>query len=241
MKGTILNRVLHVAAQLKASSARFSFPLMTLLLLTSWGGDAQSANPFAVQQFSATVVTTVPRAAQYGLNVGDITSKIYKSGDKLRQDTPTIPEIPGVPPAPTGYTLTLLNENTVTVYEVISGQCISQMTVAAILVGQPNPFAAIGEVARKELGTEVVDGHPTKITQVSISKGRDKVLYKAWLATDLHDFPLRVETSSSTTYTYKDVSLSDQPASLFATPTNCAKVYRPQPPLQAVPAQPKPQ
>jgi protein dithiol oxidoreductase (disulfide-forming) len=216
MKGTVFHRVLRVVAQLKESSARFLFPVMTVLLLASCGGDVQSANPFAVQQFSATVVTTVP-------GVGDVTSKIYKSGDKLRQDMPKMPEIPGmppgfkVPPQPTGYMLTLLKENTV--YQVTGGQC-TQMTVAG--GSQTNPFATSGEVTRKELGTEVVDGHPTKITQISITKDGHNVVEKAWLATDLHDFPLRLERSSIR-ITYRDVSLSDPPASLFAKPTNCTK------------------
>jgi hypothetical protein len=236
VKGTILNRVVHGFAQLKASSAPFLFPLMAVMLPSwSWGGDVQPANPFAVQQFSATKVTTIPRE-KYGVDVADMTSKIYKSGDKLREDLPTI-QIPGLPPHLTGYTLTSLNENTF--YEVHSGQCVLQ--TSAMLVVLSNPFAAMGEVTRKELGSEVVDGHPTKITQISITKGHDKFEYKAWLATDLHDFPVRVETTTSTTYTYKDVSLSDPPASLFATPTNCTKVNNSKPLMQVVPAQPKSQ
>jgi protein dithiol oxidoreductase (disulfide-forming) len=218
MKGTILHRVAHVVAQLKGSSDRFLFPLMSVLLLASCGGDVQSANPFAVQQFSATAVTTVP-------GVGDVTSKIYKSGDKLRQDTPKMPEIPGMPPGiklppqPTGYTLTLLKENTV--YRVTGGQC----TEIAFAGGtQTNPFAAMGEVTREDLGTEVIDGHPTKVTQISITKDGHNSVRKAWLAADLHDFPLRVEMSSSMRITYKDVSLSDPPDSLFTKPTNCTKM-----------------
>jgi hypothetical protein len=245
VKRTALNRILYVVAQLIASSARFLLSLVTALLLPSWswGGDVQSPNPFAIQQFSATRIMTVPREKQYGLNVGDITSKIYKSGNKLREDTPTTPEIPELPSGPIGYTLTLLNGNENTVYEIIAGQCISQMIAPAsvLLVVKPNPFAAAGEVARKELGTEVVDGHSTKVAEISITKDRQKVVYKAWLATDLHDFPVRVETSSSTTYTFKDVSLSDPPPSLFAEPTNCTKVYHQNPLMQVVPAQPKPQ
>jgi protein dithiol oxidoreductase (disulfide-forming) len=219
--GTITNRLVHVVALFKASSARFLFPLMTVLLLARCGGDVQSANPFAVQQFSATMVTTVP-------GVGDVTSKIYKSSDKLRQDMPKMPEIPGMPPGmklppqPTGYTLTLLKEDTV--YQVMGGQC-TQITVAG--GPQTNPFATTGEVTRKELGTELVDGHPTKITQISITKDGHNLVEKAWLATDLHDFPLRLERSL-TRITFKDVSLSDPPASLFEKPTSCTKTEIPQ-------------
>jgi protein dithiol oxidoreductase (disulfide-forming) len=217
VKRTILNRVVHVVAQFSASSVRFLYSLMTVLPLMSCSGDVQSTNPFAVQQFSATMVTTVP-------GVGDVTSKIYKSGDRLRRDMPKMPDIPVMPPGmklppqPTGYTLTLLKENTV--YQVMGAQC-TQMTVAG--GSQTNPFADMGEVTRKDLGTEVVDGHPTKITQISITKDGHNVVRKAWLATDLHDFPLQIEMSSSMRITYKDVSLSDPPDSLFAKPANCTK------------------
>jgi hypothetical protein len=188
-----------------------------MVALSSTAG-AQSPNPFTIPQFSATMVMSMQGS-------GELSMKVYKSGDKMRQD---LPQMGGMPGSGQGYMLTMLSSRTV--FAVMSGMCmqLSSQESPGRPDNRPNPFSYTGSVQRKDIGTEVVDGHPTKITQVTVASGTDYTqTLKVWLATDLHEFPLRVEipTSQGTArISYKDVSLSSPAASLFEQPTNCRQM-----------------
>jgi outer membrane lipoprotein-sorting protein len=169
--------------------------------LTAGRAQAQSKGAFAQQDFSATMVTAGPNGQQ-------ISMKVYHSGDKMRTDMP----------GGKMHSLLLMGQNKF--YMVMPQMCMEMPQQ------RPDPFGLTGTVERKELGSDTVDGHPTKIEQITITPagGGTPVTMKAWEATDLKGFPLRVEMPSpqgTMTIDYKDVDLSTPPASLFAVPNGC--------------------
>ncbi|MDE3117482.1 MAG: hypothetical protein KGL03_00575 [Nitrospirota bacterium] len=77
-----------------------------------------------------------------------------------------------------------------------------------------------GEIAREEIGTETLDGHPTTLYQVTVRQGSQDVLYYQWLATDIR-FPLKLaRKDGSWTVEYKHVKLRKVTDYLFQLPVN---------------------
>ena len=83
-----------------------------------------------------------------------------------------------------------------------------------------------GEVAREEIGTEVLDGHPTTLYQVTVQRPisdggppRTEVYYQ-WLATDIH-FPLKLaKKDGSWVVEYRHVKLRAVSDFMFQLPVN---------------------
>ena len=48
-----------------------------------------------------------------------------------------------------------------------------------------------GEVSRKEIGAETVDGHPTKKYEIAVKQGNKSDTYYQWFATDIR-FPVKI-------------------------------------------------
>lgn len=175
--------------------------LLVPLVLAQSGGGA-----FNVDHFSATMEIAAPTGGN------TMSMKIYKSGNQLRTDLP----------GGAGYTVVdVASQKT---FMVMGGGMCMEMSMPR--QSQPNPFAAQGQVETKTLGSETIDGHACQVEQVTVtpaSGGAPQVM-KAWLATDLQNFPLRVEMQSSrgpVQINYKDVSLEQPDAALFAQPSNC--------------------
>lgn len=157
--------------------------------------------PFGVKQFSATMVMTSGSHT--------MTNKVYRSTNKMRTDM-----------GPAGYSLYFFDEHTS--YMVMRGHCMQMPQMAK---KSTNPFQLGGTVERKALGSDTVDGHPTKIEQVTVtSSDGTSTSMKVWEATDLQGFPVRIEMANNTRVEYKDVSLSEPPASLFEKPDNCMQM-----------------
>ena len=77
-----------------------------------------------------------------------------------------------------------------------------------------------GEVAREEIGTEVMDGHPTTLYQVTVQRGDRTEVYYQWLATDIR-FPLKLaRKDGSWIVEYRHVKLRPTSDYLFRLPLN---------------------
>jgi hypothetical protein len=77
-----------------------------------------------------------------------------------------------------------------------------------------------GEVAREEIGTEVLDGHPTTLYQVTVRRGNRTDVYYQWLATDIR-FPLKLaRKDGGWTIEYRNVKLRKVTDYLFQLPMN---------------------
>jgi hypothetical protein len=177
---------------------------------------ARAQNPFeAVKAFSATYVMS---GMSSNTHQGQIQTKIYRSGGKLRTDLP----------GGAGYSIIDTVERTS--YMVMgSGMCM-QMTAKE----QQNPFAQAPDVTveRSSAGTETVDGHACKVENVTITphsgpRAGQATTMKVWEAQDLHGFPVKMELQTPRgliTTQYKDVSLTEPDASLFVHPDNCRQM-----------------
>jgi hypothetical protein len=83
------------------------------------------------------------------------------------------------------------------------------------------------KVQTTELGKETVDGHSCVKNKVVVTgKDGDKQEFTAWNATDLKNFPVKIQTTeagASTVMLFKNVSLTKPTTSLFETPAGYTK------------------
>lgn len=168
---------------------------------------AQGSGPFSsFTQFSAALT-------EHDTDNTVATGKMYRSGQRMRLESPLL--------GPGGYTFTVLGEKTW--YLVSQGVC---MEMDSVDPEHPNPFELTGNTTRKEVGSEVIDGHPTRIEQITVASAAGKpVTIKAWKATDLKGFPVRIEVPTpkgTMRMDLQNVDLSVPPASLFVTPQGCS-------------------
>lgn len=77
-----------------------------------------------------------------------------------------------------------------------------------------------GEVSREEIGTEVREGHPTILYEVTTKLGEQVDVYYQWIATDIH-FPMKLARKDGSWITeYQHVKMRSVPDSLFNLPVN---------------------
>ena len=97
---------------------------------------------------------------------------------------------------------------------------------------------ADSKVEITKLGTEIVGGHPcVKNKAVVTDKAGDKHEFTVWNATDLKNFPVKIEMNeqgNAITMSYSDISFSKPDASLFTPPTGYTKYGSVQEMMQAV-------
>src|SRR5271154_6162370 len=89
-----------------------------------------------------------------------------------------------------------------------------------------------------ELGKETMVGHPCVKNKATVTdKLGDKHEFTVWNATDLKNFPVKIEMNeqgSAITMSYQNISFSKPDASLFALPTGYTKYGSVQEMMQAV-------
>ena len=62
-----------------------------------------------------------------------------------------------------------------------------------------------GEISRKQVGTETMEGHPVKKSEVSVKEGNKTETYTQWWATDI-GFPVKLANTSGTwSVEYKNI------------------------------------
>jgi len=78
----------------------------------------------------------------------------------------------------------------------------------------------MGEVSRQEIGTEVREGHPTILYEVTTREGERVDVYYQWVATDIH-FPMKLaKKDGSWIVEYRHVRLRPTSDFLFQLPVN---------------------
>lgn len=79
------------------------------------------------------------------------------------------------------------------------------------------------EIERETIGTEVLDGHPTTVFQITVQEEKQEVIYYQWWAEDLQ-LPLRIARKDGAWIVqYKNVKLRSLSPHFFDLPLN----YRP--------------
>ncbi|MGH7230391.1 MAG: hypothetical protein ACREJU_03420 [Nitrospiraceae bacterium] len=77
-----------------------------------------------------------------------------------------------------------------------------------------------GEIEREEIGTEILDGHPTTLYQVTVRDNHHTDVYYQWVATDIH-FPLKLARKDGKWQVeYRHVKLRSMSDFLFELPVN---------------------
>ena len=84
-----------------------------------------------------------------------------------------------------------------------------------------------GEVSRKVVGSETVDGHPCTKYEVTAKVDDKTMISYQWWATDIN-FPVKsAAVDGSWNVEYKDIKFGSQPDSLFELPTGYQKMSMP--------------
>lgn len=86
-----------------------------------------------------------------------------------------------------------------------------------------------GEISRKLIGSERIDGHPTQKYEITYTeRGKTDRMYQ-WVATDIN-FPVKMAAADgSWTTEYKNIKVGPQPDHLFEVPADYQKVGMPGP------------
>jgi hypothetical protein len=88
------------------------------------------------------------------------------------------------------------------------------------------------KVETTELGKETLDGHPCVKNKAIVTDDKNtKHEYTVWNATDLKNFPVKIETTEqghNMTMLFKDVKFSKPDAALFTAPADYQKYNSPQ-------------
>ncbi|MBM4330849.1 MAG: hypothetical protein FJ117_06415 [Deltaproteobacteria bacterium] len=84
-----------------------------------------------------------------------------------------------------------------------------------------------GEVSRKYLGSETIDGRPTKKYEVTLKDADISDKAYQWVATDLN-YPIKISAVDGSWSTeYKNIKVGAQPDSLFELPAGYEKMAMP--------------
>ena len=171
---------------------------------------ALAQNPFeSAKQFSATVVASGAAAQR----AGEMSMKVYKSGDKMRTEMPN------------GMGAVIIDLSQHNFYMVMKSMCM-QMPAQS----QSNPFAQASgaTIDRSPAGSDTFDGHSCKVENLTVTPRDGKpTKMKVWEAEDLKGFPVKVEIQSDKgplTVIYRDISFDAPAASLFTHPENCQEM-----------------
>lgn len=161
------------------------------------------------QEMSATIVMN---------NAGgrSATSKFYMKSGKVRMETEMA-----------GGMYTIVRKDLKKVWMVMPPSK-SYMEIEEGKEAQKLPEEKVkGEVSRKEVGKEVIDGHPTIKYEVT-AKVEDKTTTTyQWMATDIN-FPVKMAAvDGSWSVEYKDIKIGGQPDSLFELPEGYKKTAMP--------------
>ena len=84
-----------------------------------------------------------------------------------------------------------------------------------------------GEIDRKLLGTETIDGHPTEKYLVTFKNDGQTQKIHQWLATDIN-FPIKTaDPDNKWIQEYKNIKIGKQPDKLFEVPEGYSKMQMP--------------
>ena len=181
--------------------------ILMLFIMTGCGKDETMA-PMA-KEYSATMVSQ--SAGQ------TITTQIYMKPDKFRTDT----KMAG--------TSTIVRKDLNKVWTIMPAQKIymeMQQTADAPST-QAVEDKVKGEVSRKKVGSETINGHPSTKYEIATKADGKTVQIHQWWATDIN-FPVKTAAvDGGWSMEYRDIKIGDQPDSLFEIPAGYKKMTLP--------------
>jgi len=181
--------------------------IFMLLWMTGCGKDETMA-PMA-KEYSATMVSKSAEKT--------ITTQIYMKPDKFRTDT----KIAG--------TSTIVRKDLNKVWTLMPAQKVymEMPGMADAPSTQTVEDKVKGEVSRKKVGSETIDGHPATKYEITTEADGKTMQIHQWWATDI-SFPVKMAAvDGSWSMEYKDIKIGDQPDSLFEIPSGYKKMTLP--------------
>lgn len=149
------------------------------------------------------------------------TSKVFTKGDKSRMEPQGQP------------TYTIVRNDKKLMWMVMTDQK-AYMEMTAIPKQAPQGDKVTGEVSRKLIGKETIDGRSTEKYEVTFKDGSKTEKMYQWMATDIK-FPVKMAAVDGTwTMEYKNIKTGAQADSLFEVPSGYKKMAMP-----AMPQMPK--
>lgn len=143
--------------------------------------------------------------------------KVYRSHSSVRVDRSGAMSTLYLTAASKVYNLT--------VYPDKSRQCVSMNADQARML--PSPLELIqGKILKRTgIGSEEVEGHPTKIEDVVVLRPDGKTIEsKVWEAEDLNGIPVKIESNLDGVKLqalYRDIVVGAPNTALFAVPDHC--------------------
>ncbi|MEQ8214665.1 MAG: DUF4412 domain-containing protein [Smithellaceae bacterium] len=190
--------------------------VLTMLVLTIGCGKKEEHKEIkpemkapVAQELSATIVT----------KSGDqtVSMKIYMKPDKFRTDN----EMAGAS--------TIVRKDLNKVWTIMTAQK-TYMEMEGITDDQNLPATEEkikGEVSRKEVGSETVNGHPAIKYEITAKMGDTVMQVYQWWAKDIN-FPVKTAAvDGSWTTEYRDINVGSQADSLFEIPAGFKKMTIP--------------
>lgn len=189
-------------------SSIFLVTALSVMLFVIGCGKDETMAPMA-KEYSATMVSK--SAGQ------TITMQIYMKPDKFRTDT----KMAG--------TSTIVRKDLKKVWTLMPAQKVymemEQMADAPST--QTVEDKVKGEVSRKKVGSETINGHPSTKYEVTAKTDDKTMQIHQWWATDI-SFPVKTAAvDGSWSMEYKDIKIGDQPDSLFEIPSGYKKMTLP--------------
>ena len=176
--------------------------LMFILFILFLAGSAHSS------EFSADTVMTAQE--------GKATGKIFYKEDRFRMDMRTPEEM---------IMITRMDKKVV--WNIMPGEKM-YMEIPFSMQNRPRVDDKVeGEIDRKLVGSEIVDGHPAKKYLITYQSGKAKEQMYQWWATDIN-FPVKSSAvDGSWVQEFKNIKFGVQPNSLFELPVGYQKIQMP--------------
>ena len=171
-------------------------------------GDGKAVKSAMAQELSATIVST---------SAGQTTTmKVYMKPDKYRTDH----EAAG--------SSTIVRRDLNKVWMIMKGQkAYMEMPGGTDEQIKTAEEKVKGEVSRKKVGNETIDGHPSIKYEVTAKVDANVVQTYQWWATDLN-FPVKTAAiNGSWAMEYRNIKLGKQADSLFEVPSGYKKMTIP--------------
>lgn len=182
-------------------------PIILGGLASSGRADAQDAWNFP--DFSAHQVFQSRRS--------EMTMKVYRSGSSVRVERGGALTTLYAPASGMVYNLT--------VYPDQSRQCVAMKPEQAKMLPSPLELIQGRIVKRNTVGSESVDGHPSKIETVAVIGADGKTIEsKVWEAEDLNGIPVKIEShieGVTLLAFYRDIVVGAPDQGLFHVPDRC--------------------
>lgn len=147
----------------------------------------------------------------------EMTMKVYRSGSSIRVERGGALTTLYAPVSGMVYNFT--------VYPDQSRQCVAMKPEQARMLPSPLELIQGRIVKRNTAGSEVVDGHPSKIEAVAVIGADGKTIEsKVWEAEDLNGIPVKIEShveGVTLLAFYRDIVVGAPDQGLFHVPDRC--------------------